>query len=329
MHIDAQQSTLMHTATQVARGLPPPFFMTFSDRDHSQVYCDLEWIDPELAQKYLQSNNCNRAIRPTSVEQYVSEMSQNDWHLGCDAIGFDLHGTLINGQHRLYAVAGSGKTIPFLVARGLPPESKNSLDIGKKRLLHERITIAGYSMLRKEASICNQLMTPWSANVRVNVKTTQERNQLIEIHKLLKDPINEVMEQCKKGIYITELTAAVFVAEHARRFPSISKKHLDSNFPDQGTMLEDFISLCKNGHRANGKLLPIDIGLKSYREEKLNAVAKSRRVTNMEYYRKVVSTAYKYVEGIPAKQATSFKNSNPFLDIANEVQDICTTSSIS
>ena len=263
------------------------------------------------------------------MEQYLSEMLQGDWHLGCDAIGFDLNGTLINGQHRLYAATRSGKTIPFLVARGLPPESKNSLDIGKKRLLHERITIAGYSMLRKEASICNQLMTPWAANVRVNVKTTQERNQLIEIHKLLKDSISEVMEQCKKGIYITELTAAVFVAEHAKRFPSINKKHLDSNFPDQGTMLEDFISLCKNGHRANGKLLPIDIGLKSYREEKLNAVAKSRRVTSMEYYRKVVSTAYKYVESIPAKQAAAFKNSNPFLDIAEEVQDICTTSSIS
>lgn len=298
-------------------------------QDDLQVYCNLEWINPDVATYYLQQNNCNRAIRQNSVDQYLSEMLQDDWHLGCDAIGFDLHGTLINGQHRLHAVALSGKEVPFLVARGLPPESRNSLDIGKKRMLHERITIAGYSMLRKEASICNQLMTPWGANARLQIKTTKQREQLVEIHKHLRNSIQEVIENCKKGTYITELTAGVFVAEHVRRFPSTNKMHLDSNFPDKGTMLEDFISLCKDGHRVNGRLLPVDIGLKSYREEKLNAVAKSRRVTNMDYYRRVVSTTYKYVEGIPAKQASSFKISNPFTEIDNEVQNICAMPSIS
>jgi hypothetical protein len=41
-------------------------------------------------------------------------MQQGEWYLGCDAIGFDETGTLINGQHRLYAVIQSEQAFPLL-----------------------------------------------------------------------------------------------------------------------------------------------------------------------------------------------------------------------
>jgi hypothetical protein len=75
------------------------------------------------------------------------------------------------------------------------------------------------------------------------------------------------------------------------------------------------------GTRKDGTLQPQDGALKLYRENKINAVAKNKRVTNMDYYQLVVSAAYKYVEGIPAKGMKAFK-CNPFTDTDSTIKEI-------
>ena len=282
-----------------------------------QVDLSLQWIGPHEAKDLLQANNCNRSVRKNAVEQYAAEMQQGEWHLGCDAIGFDETGTLINGQHRLYAVIQSEKAFPFLVARGLPKKSRDSLDVGKKRQLHERITIAGYAISAKEASICNHLITPWDYETRIAVTTKDMRERIVRIHQRFKPSIELVMKHKMSKHYITELAAGVFIAEYLSRIPDA----LLSSYDHDGDPLQDFLHLVTQGTRKDGTLLPQDGALKVYRESKINAIAKNKRVTNMDYYQLVVSAAYKYVEGIPAKGMKAFK-SNPFTDTDSTIQQI-------
>ena len=282
-----------------------------------QVEVCLQWIGPHEAKDLLQANNCNRSVRKNAVEQYAAEMQQGEWHLGCDAIGFDETGTLINGQHRLYAVIQSEKAFPFLVARNLPRKSRDSLDVGKKRQLHERITIAGYAISAKEASICNQLITPWDYETRIAVNTKDMRERIVRIHQRFKPSIELVMKHKMSKHYITELAAGVFIAEYFSRIPDA----LISSYDHDGDPLQDFLHLVTQGTRKDGTLLPQDGALKVYRESKINAIAKNKRVTNMDYYQLVVSAAYKYVEGIPAKGMKAFK-SNPFIETDSTIQQI-------
>ena len=282
-----------------------------------QVEVCLQWIGPHEAKDLLQANNCNRSVRKNAVEQYAAEMQQGEWHLGCDAIGFDETGTLINGQHRLHAIIQSEKAFPFLIARNLPRKSRDSLDVGKKRQLHERITIAGYAISAKEASICNQLITPWDYETRIAVNTKQMRERIVRIHQRFKPSIELVMKHKMSKHYITELAAGVFIAEYFSRIPDT----LVSSYDHDGDPLQDFLHLVTQGTRKDGTLLPQDGALKVYRESKINAIAKNKRVTNMDYYQLVVSAAYKYVEGIPAKGMKAFK-SNPFIETDNTIQQI-------
>ena len=282
-----------------------------------QVEVCLQWIGPNEAKDLLQANNCNRSVRKNAVEQYAAEMQQGEWHLGCDAIGFDETGTLINGQHRLHAIIQSEKAFPFLIARNLPRKSRDSLDVGKKRQLHERITIAGYAISAKEASICNQLITPWDYETRIAVNTKQMRERIVRIHQRFKPSIELVMKHKMSKHYITELAAGVFIAEYFSRIPDT----LVSSYDHDGDPLQDFLHLVTQGTRKDGTLLPQDGALKVYRESKINAIAKNKRVTNMDYYQLVVSAAYKYVEGIPAKGMKAFK-SNPFIETDNTIQQI-------
>ena len=291
--------------------------MHTAEHAYDQVDLSLQWIGPSEAKDLLQANNCNRSVRKNAVEQYAAEMQQGEWHLGCDAIGFDETGTLINGQHRLYAVIQSEKAFPFLVARGLPKKSRDSLDVGKKRQLHERITIAGYPICAKEASICNQLITPWDYEARIAVSTKDMRERIVRIHQRFKPSIELVMKHKMAKHYITELAAGVFIAEYFRRMPEA----LVSTYDHYGDPLQDFLHLVTQGTRKDGTLLPQDGALKVYRESKINAIAKNKRVTSMDYYQLVVSAAYKYVEGIPAKGMKAFK-SNPFTDTDSTIQQI-------
>ena len=62
----------------------------------------------------------------------------------------------------------------FLVAFNFPPESKNALDVGKKRSLHEILTINGYTISINEVAICKFIMTPWEKGTVARIFTGAE-----------------------------------------------------------------------------------------------------------------------------------------------------------
>ncbi len=90
----------------------------------------VETITPEVATRMIESSDDfrNRRINNTKVSEYARAMEEGRWTLSPDAISFDPHGRLINGQHRLWAIIESGVTIQGLVVRGLPTETFQNMD---------------------------------------------------------------------------------------------------------------------------------------------------------------------------------------------------------
>lgn len=78
-------------------------------------------IHPDLASEWLGGNIRNRPISQRVVNQYAADMRQGRWRDNHVAIAFDRQGTLIDGQHRLWAVIESGCTVRMLVVTGLEP----------------------------------------------------------------------------------------------------------------------------------------------------------------------------------------------------------------
>ena len=95
-------------------------------------------ITPELARAWLELNTGNyRIISKQVVKNYARAMAAGEWKLNAEAVkfddGLDNGGNLIDGQHRLCAVIESGVTIRSLVVWGVPVESADTLDNGKRR----------------------------------------------------------------------------------------------------------------------------------------------------------------------------------------------------
>ena len=268
--------------------------------DLSRPSVDIELITPEIAKAFLLKNTANRSLRPIAVSEYAAEMKAGGWVLGCDAIGFDRNGTLINGQHRLNALIKSGLSAEFIVARNLPHKSIDALDIGKRRMLHERLTIAGNKLNARQANICSLLITPWSSNYFVRVKTSVQREMLVAVYKEYKEAIEQASSMVSK-INGCELAAAVYLANHA----SYSE-------------VRDFLNLVTTGVRYDGTTQPGDSAARLYREYRINMRAKNKRGNDMQNFRLAVTAAEKFASKSPVRALRAYQQ-NPFFDMEREI----------
>lgn len=99
------------------------------------VTTEIMRVTPALARAWLEHNEGNRQINRTHVADLARDMTDGRFRLTHQPIAFDAAGNLIDGQHRLTAIAQSGCTVELMVARYTDITTAKALpvDIGKKR----------------------------------------------------------------------------------------------------------------------------------------------------------------------------------------------------
>lgn len=102
-------------------------------------------ITPVDARKLLATGQRNRKIVTTAVNRYRNDMANGRWTFAGDPIRFDDAGHLLDGQHRLTALAGlpEGKSIDFLVITGLDPQAQMVMDQGRIRQAGQQLQMKG------------------------------------------------------------------------------------------------------------------------------------------------------------------------------------------
>lgn len=101
-------------------------------------------VSADTAARWLKYNIRNRTISRTDVQRYRLDMQAGLWRFAADPIRFDVEGNLIDGQHRLTALAElPGVCLPMLVVRGLPTETQKVMDQGRKRTPGQQLYLSG------------------------------------------------------------------------------------------------------------------------------------------------------------------------------------------
>ncbi|MBI1338293.1 MAG: hypothetical protein GC164_15225 [Phycisphaera sp.] len=101
-------------------------------------------IDPDQAFRWLdQHNTNNRKVSQKYVERLARDMTEGRWVLTNNGISFGPDGTLLDGQHRLWAIIESGCTIEMFVYQDMDPKSMMAIDCGKTRSMADILNIAG------------------------------------------------------------------------------------------------------------------------------------------------------------------------------------------
>lgn len=101
-------------------------------------------ISPEDAEWILtKANSHNRRVSDAWVSELARRMAAELWRLTHQGIAFDVNGTLIDGQHRLWGVFESGCTVPMRIFLNEPCEAMEAIDTGRARTADEVISLAG------------------------------------------------------------------------------------------------------------------------------------------------------------------------------------------
>lgn len=102
----------------------------------------VETITPDKAMKYLEMNVHNRPVHQKHVEFLVEEIKTGRWKLNGSSIVFN-GDTLIDGQHRLWAVITAGMPIRSIVVRGVDEGAFATIDTGVTRTGGDVLGIMG------------------------------------------------------------------------------------------------------------------------------------------------------------------------------------------
>ena len=225
-------------------------------------------ITPGVAKEMLINNTHNRKVSESKVHLWAESMKRGEWTLNGEAIKIADDGTILDGQHRLYAVIESGVTIQSLVVSGLPKQSQETMDTGKQRTLADVLTLRGYRNATDVSGIVTGIIrwekySPKTAfqNGSGCSVTNGEAIQFIEQHPEVLD-IPTRVRSCSKYSHIQRRILGVLYYE----FGKVSPENVDFFFDklengadmsatDPILVLRNTIARLKNNH--HGELNPL------------------------------------------------------------------------
>ncbi|WP_406285932.1 hypothetical protein [Streptomyces sp. NBC_00209] len=116
-------------------GLTPP----------AEIKMTLTLVTPQLAREWLKRNvKHNRPISTAKVKQWRKAIDEGRWKLTHQGIAFDPDDNLIDGQHRLMAIAAGDIPIWLPVFYDVPAECFAVLDVNYHRSAANSLSIAGH-----------------------------------------------------------------------------------------------------------------------------------------------------------------------------------------
>lgn len=143
------------------------------------------WMDvtPAMAELWLLNNFGNRKVSEDTVRTYAREMRNGKWLPTHQGIAFNDRDELIDGQHRLKAVALSECTVRMMVTFGMPSKVKGSrmtgmdtVDRGKPRSVADQLKIQ-HGM--KDGTLITSICT------RIAGMCTPERTRRLTVGEIL------------------------------------------------------------------------------------------------------------------------------------------------
>lgn len=134
--------------------------------DHSPAV-EIVDVTPELAETWLSRNPNNRNIRRAVVDGYARDIEAGRWRLNGETIKFGPRGQLLDGQHRLSAVAQTGATVPMVVVRDLADDVMVTVDTGAKRSYADALKLAGEENTSTLAAVVRRAVM-WERGMRTN-----------------------------------------------------------------------------------------------------------------------------------------------------------------
>lgn len=103
------------------------------------VHTNVVMMTPDAALRLLENAAENRNINPDRVAAYKQMIERGEWRVTHQGICVGKDGKLYDGQHRLWAIATSGLTVPINVTEGVEADAREAIDKGRSRSVSDEL----------------------------------------------------------------------------------------------------------------------------------------------------------------------------------------------
>jgi len=117
-------------------------------------------ISPSMAREWLavSPERNQRSIQQRNVAKILHAIETGEWKTTHQAIALDPTGFVLDGRHRLTAIAAQRKSVRALVAFDADPETFGVIDVGRARTPGDSLRIAGYTDVNVLAATTRQVL---------------------------------------------------------------------------------------------------------------------------------------------------------------------------
>lgn len=115
-------------------------------------------VTSAMATSWLANNKINRPIRKEHVAKYVTQMASGRWPLTHQGVAIAWDGSLVDGQHRLMAIAQTGRAMEMVVATECDPSIYGYLDQGIVRTASDLLAAHGEAHAKHAAAMARTVM---------------------------------------------------------------------------------------------------------------------------------------------------------------------------
>lgn len=115
-------------------------------REKEKMKLEFVTVTPDMAEQWIKLSKGNprwnnKMVNKAKVNRFVEDIQKGRWHPANNSIAFDADGVLVDGHHRLFAIAQAGIPCESVVIWGLPPESLQHIDEANSRSLTQRLHV--------------------------------------------------------------------------------------------------------------------------------------------------------------------------------------------
>jgi hypothetical protein len=176
----------------------------------------------------LEANTTNRPISKSVVRSFAEAMKRGEWVVTHQGIAFDVHGVLIDGQHRLAAIVEAEVPVDLTVFSDVDEGTFDVLDTGKRRNAADVLAIEGE---KSSTMLAAMVRTVWLFENRPDLNwsggaaavTNHQIVQTLEEHPKLRDFLGRGEQiAATTGMIKSAAGAASYLVEHANKRTNLS-----------------------------------------------------------------------------------------------------------
>ncbi len=139
-------------------------------------------VTPEMALSLLDHNKVNRPLSDLHVRRIARQITASRWKFNGDTIKISDTGNVLDGQHRLWAIAESGIAVETIVIYGVPEDAFSTIDTTRKmRTGGDVVALSGQLRYRAAISTALTWLLRWQRGILEDYRAPQNRIENYDI----------------------------------------------------------------------------------------------------------------------------------------------------